>query len=353
MGTAKKPESPIKKAVGGRMDIPREKLLSIYDTMVTIRRFEERAVYEVGARHISGAVHSSAGQEAVPTGICANLRDIDYIASTHRGHGHSIAKGVAVKGMMAELLGRATGTCKGKGGSMHIADMSKGMLGANGVVAASIPLAVGAALTARVKATDQVSVAFFGDGGANQGVTHESMNLAAVWKLPVIFVCENNQYAESTAVEYSIPIINVSDRAAGYGMPGVTVDGMDVFAVYEAAKQAVEFARLGQGPTFLECKTYRFYGHTAMDNPHSYRSEEEEKEWRARDPIILFRKRVLEEEVLSEKELNSIDAKVEKLIEDAVEFADQSPLPDPKDLVTHVYVDYPVQQLVLGTGIKV
>jgi len=334
------------------MDIPRDTLLKIYNTMVTIRRFEERAVYEVGARHISGAVHSSAGQEAVPTGICTNLRTEDYIASTHRGHGHSIAKGVDVKLMMAELLGKASGSNKGKGGSMHIADMSKGMLGANGVVAASVPLAVGAALTARVKGTDQVAVAFFGDGGANQGVTHESMNLAAIWKLPVIFVCENNHYAESTPVEYSIPIPNVADRAAGYGMPGVVVDGMDVFAVYEAAKQAVEHARAGLGPVFLECKTYRYYGHTAMDNPHSYRTVEEEQQWRARDPIILFRRRVIEEEIFSEKELDAIDAKVEQLIEESVQFADRSPAPDPRELITDVYVDYPLEQLVRGTGLK-
>ena len=335
------------------MDLDREKLLKIYETMVTIRNFEEIVVYEMAQRALGGGVHSSAGQEAVPTGICANLRDTDHIASTHRGHGHCIAKGVDPTLMMAELFHRQTGTNKGKGGSMHIADMSKGMLGTNGVVGASVPLAVGAALTSSVRGTDHVSVAFFGDGGANQGVVHESMNLASVWKLPVIFVCENNHYAEATPVEYSTSIQNIADRGAAYDMPGVVVDGMDVFAVYETAGQAVKRARSGQGPSLLECKTYRFYGHTTRDNPHSYRSEEEENHWRSRDPLTLFRTRVLEEAALKKEELDQIDQKSEKLIRDAIVFAEESPLPSPEEVYADVYVDYPLEALKRGANMAV
>ena len=213
---------------------------------------------------MSASVHSSAGQEAVPTGMCANLNDDDYIGSTHRGHGHCIAKGVDPKLMMAELFGRATGPNKGKGGSMHISDMSKGMLGTNGVVGASIPLAVGAGLTSKVLGLDRVAVAFFGDGASSQGVLHESMNLASVWKLPVIFLCENNGYAMSTPSEYAVSTTHVADRASGYDMPGIHVDGMDVFAVYDAGAQAVARARAGEGPSLIEAETYRYYGHTVL-----------------------------------------------------------------------------------------
>ncbi len=335
------------------MDMDQQTLISLYRTMVTIRNFEEIGIYEMGQRRLSGSVHSSAGQEAVPTGICAHLTDSDSIASTHRGHGHCIAKGVDPKLMMAELFGRATGTNKGKGGSMHIADMTKGMLGTNGVVAASVPLAVGAALTSSIKGTGQVSVAFFGDGGANQGVLHESMNLASVWKLPVLFVCENNQYAESTPVEYALSAENVADRGAGYNMPGVLVDGMDVFAVHEAAGAGVQRARSGQGPTLLECKTYRYYGHTVFDNPRTYRTEEEETYWRGRDPIQLFRTRTLEEGLLQAPLLDAIDAEIEQLIRDAIQFADESPLPPEADVYTDVYVEYPLDGLRRGASMTI
>ena len=335
------------------MDFSRETLLKLYETMVTIRNFEEIGIYEMGQRRLSGSVHSSAGQEAVPTGVCAHLKDTDYIASTHRGHGHCIAKGVEPRLMMAELFGRTTGTNKGKGGSMHIADMSKGMLGTNGIVAGSVPLAVGAALTSSIKGTGQVAVAFFGDGGANQGVLHESMNLASVWKLPVIFLCENNLYAESTPVEYALSIENVADRGAAYNMPGLVVDGMDLFAVYEAAGQAVERARSGQGPSLLECKTYRYYGHTVFDNPRTYRTEEEEAHWRSRDPLILFRTRVLEEGTLKQEELDDIDRTMEQLIRDAIKFADESPLPPAEEVYTDVYVDYPIEGLKRGANMGV
>ena len=335
------------------MDLSRETLLKLYTTMATIRNFEERGIPETGQRAMSASVHSSAGQEAVPTGICAHLSDEDYIGSTHRGHGHCIAKGVDPKTMMAELFGRATGNNKGKGGSMHIADMSKGMLGTNGVVAASVPLAVGAALTSKLKNLGRVAVAFFGDGGANQGVLHESMNLASVWKLPLIFCCENNGYAESTPVEYALSTANVSDRAAGYNMPGINVDGMDVFAVYDAAGQAVARARAGEGPSLLECRTYRFYGHTVFDNPLSYRTKEEEDHWRARDPLKLFREAVLPLGDITLEELDQIDAEAAQLMEDAIKFADESPLPDPLEIYDDVYVSYPAELLKRGTNMAI
>jgi len=335
------------------MDLSRDTLLKLYTTMATIRNFEERGIPETGQRAMSASVHSSAGQEAVPTGICAHLSDDDYIGSTHRGHGHCIAKGVDPKTMMAELFGRSTGNNKGKGGSMHIADMSKGMLGTNGVVAASVPLAVGAALTSKLKNLGRVAVAFFGDGGANQGVLHESMNLASVWKLPVIFCCENNGYAESTPVEYALSTANVSDRAAGYNMPGINVDGMDVFAVYDAAGQAVARARAGEGPSLLECRTYRFYGHTVFDNPLSYRTKEEEDRWRARDPLKLFREAVLPLGEITLVELDQIDAEAAQLMEDAIKFADESPLPDPLEIYDDVYVSYPSELLKRGTNMAI
>jgi TPP-dependent pyruvate/acetoin dehydrogenase alpha subunit len=255
--------------------------------------------------------------------------------------------------MMAELFGRSTGPNKGKGGSMHIADMSKGMLGTNGIVAASVPLAVGAALTSKLKKLGRVAVAFFGDGGANQGVLHESMNLASVWKLPVIFCCENNQYAESTPVEYALSTSHVADRAAGYDMPGIHVDGMDVFAVYDAAKQAVERARAGEGPTLLECLTYRYYGHTVFDNPLSYRTKEEEEYWRGRDPLKLFRETVVPQGDITAEELDQIDQEAADLMEEAVKFADESPVPDGKELYEDVYVNYPMEQLRRGVNMGV
>ncbi|MCH7841413.1 MAG: thiamine pyrophosphate-dependent dehydrogenase E1 component subunit alpha [Chloroflexi bacterium] len=335
------------------MDLDREGLLKLYKTMTTIRHFEERGIPETGQRGMSASVHSSAGQEAVAAGVCANLTDEDYIASTHRGHGHCIAKGVDVKQMMAELFGRSTGPNKGKGGSMHISDMSKGMLGTNGVVGASIPLALGAALTSKTKKLGRVAVAFFGDGGASQGVTHESMNLASIWKLPVIFLCENNGYAMSTPAEYGLSITHISDRAAGYDMPGVHVDGMDVFAVYDATAQAVARARAGEGPTLIECETYRYHGHTVFDNPLTYRTKEEEDRWHARDPLKHFRTTVVAQGDITAEELDQLDADAETLMDEAVKFADESPLPEPVELYDDVYVDYPKDMMKRGVNMAV
>ena len=322
------------------MEIPTEKLRWMYTTMYRIRRFEERLLEETVKGNAMGVAHTSDGQEAGPTGICAHLTDEDWIASTHRGHGHCIAKGLETNRMFAEIFGRVTGQCKGKGGSMHIADFSRGMLGANAIVGASIPLAVGAALTSKYRGADSVAVAFFGDGASNQGVFHESLNLASVWKLPVIFACENNQYAESTPVEYAVAVADIADRAAGYSMPGVVVDGMDVMAVHEAAGEAVGRARSGEGPTLLELKTYRYHGHYHADDPHTYRLEDEEAEWKARDPIPNFEKLVLEQELMTDEELSGIRGEIEGEIENAVQFALDSPLPPVEELYTDVYVEY-------------
>ena len=318
------------------------KLEWIYETLNRIRFFEEAMLEQTYKGNSMGVTHPSDGQEAVPTGICAHLTEKDWIGSTHRGHGHCIAKGLETKKMMAEIMGKFTGNCKGKGGSMHIADFSKGMLGANAIVGASIPLAVGAALTAKYqgKEKDSIGVAFFGDGASSQGVLHESMNLASIWKLPVIFACENNQYAEATPAWYAVSIDDIADRAASYNIPGIIVDGMDVFAVYDAAEQAVKRAREGKGPTFLELKTYRYHGHFHADQPEKYRTSEEENSWKKRDCIINFEKRVIKQKLFSRKRLDAIKNKIQKEIEDAVEFGLTSPLPPEETLYEDVYVNY-------------
>ncbi|MBI2015971.1 MAG: thiamine pyrophosphate-dependent dehydrogenase E1 component subunit alpha [Candidatus Rokubacteria bacterium] len=321
------------------MALDKQTLKSLYETMARIRAFEERVRKEFAAGKLPGFVHLYAGQEAVAAGVCACLRPTDYIVSNHRGHGHCIAKGVDPKGMMAELYGRATGTCKGKGGSMHIADIDKGMLGANGIVGAGFPLACGPGLTAKVKGTDQVSVCFFGDGATNQGTFHESVNLAAIWKLPVIFVAENNGYAEATPVSYAVSVPVLADRAQAYGIPGVTVDGMNVVAVHEAAAKAVARARAGEGPTLLECKTYRYYGHFEGD-AQSYKTKEEVQRYRDRDPLRVFRQQAAETGSIPSAELDAIDAKAAAEIDAAVAFAESSPEPRPEDTFTDVYVSY-------------
>jgi pyruvate dehydrogenase E1 component alpha subunit len=320
------------------LQIAREKLIEMYKSMELIRHFEY-TVNELYARgKIFGALHLYAGEEAVAVGVCANLRPDDYAVSTHRGHGHCIAKGADVKRLMAELFGRSTGVCKGKGGSMHLADVSVGMLGASGIVGGGIPLAAGAALSAKYRGTDQVAVGFFGDGASNQGVFHESLNLASIWDLPVIYVCENNQYAESTAVSAAMRVKNVADRAAAYAMPGKVVDGMDVIAVHEAAKQAVERARQGEGPTLIECKTYRFEGHEMGDAHDLYRSKEEVEQWKKRCPIRRLRQTLISSGGLTEREAEKMEQEVKKQIEDAIKFADESPYPDPEEALRDVFV---------------
>lgn len=318
-----------------------DQLLHAYRVMRTIRAFEERLHVEFATGEIPGFVHLYAGEEASAAGVMAHLRDDDCIASTHRGHDHCIAKGVDVHGMMAEIYGKKTGVCQGKGGSMHIADLEKGMLGANGIVGAGAPLAAGAALAAKLKGSDAVAVAFFGDGGSNEGAVFEAMNLAAVWNLPCLFVAENNGYAEATAANWSVACDHIADRAAGFGIPGVTVDGFDFFAVHEAAGAAIERARAGEGPSLIEVKLTRYYGHFEGD-AQTYRDPDEVKHYReTRDCLKQFRERTCHAGLLSASDLDAIDAEVEARIEDAVQRAKNDPKPEPDDLLRDVYVSYP------------
>ena len=320
-------------------DLNRDSLLWMYETMVTIRRFEEQSRREADAGKLRG-MHSSIGQEAVPTGICAHLRDDDYVLGTHRSHHHCIAKGVDLNEMMAELLGKATGTNKGKGGTMHIADINKGMLGANGVVGSNIPVATGVALSAKVRGSDQVSVVFFGDGASSQGSLHESMNIASIWKLPVLFVCENNRYAESTPFEYAVAGGSIANRAAGYDMPGVLVDGQSALDMFEVGKEAVARARAGEGPTLIEAQTYRYQGHFGADDPLGYRTQEEEDYYEARDCINSLRAHITDGGYATEAEIGALEENAVVAVVAATAFADESPFPDPSELTTDVYVSY-------------
>lgn len=322
-------------------ELTKDQLLDAYRRMRTIREFEERLHKEFATGAIPGFVHLYAGQEASATGVCMHLRDEDYLSSTHRGHGHCIAKGVDPVGMMAEIYGKSTGLCKGKGGSMHIADISKGMLGANGIVGAGGPLSCGAALASKIRRSDSVTACFFGDGASNQGTILESMNFASILKLPVVFVAENNGYGEACGASYSVATENIADRAAAFGMPGVIVDGFDFFAVYEAAGKAIEHARKGHGPALLETKTGRFMGHYEGDS-QTYRAPGEVEKLRTEnDCLMLFRKRATKAGLLTNADLDAVDAEARALIDRAVSKAQTDPTPDPaKDLVSDVYVSY-------------
>lgn len=314
-------------------------LLDMYRKMVTIRRFEE-AVYDLYTRaEMPGLAHLYIGEEAVAVGACTALRKDDYITSTHRGHGHLIAKGGDIKYMMAEILGKETGYNRGRGGTMHIADPELGSLGAFAVVGSGLGTATGAALSAKMRGTDQVAVCFFGDGASNQGSFHETLNLAALWKLPVVYVCENNLYAISVPVSKAHLCADIADRADAYCMPGVVVDGQDVLAVYEAVKEAVERARGGEGPTLVECKTYRYFGHHVGDSWTSYRSEAEVQEWKRRDPIDVLCRRLEAESVMSSEEAEEIEAEVHQSIEEAIDYARESPFPSPEDVYKNLYVE--------------
>ena len=320
----------------------KEFAVKLYETMCTIRKFEECVKHDFLAGEIPGFTHSYIGEEAIATGVCAALRDDDVIESTHRGHGHCVAKGADVNRMMAEIFGKETGLCKGRGGSMHIADFSIGMLGANGVVGGGYNLATGAALAFKnVLKTDQVAVVFFGDGASNRGTFHEAMNAASAWKLPVIFVNEMNCWASTTPYRTTCNVENISDRAAGYHIPGVVVNGQDPFAVYEAAKAAVERARAGEGPTMIECKTYRIEGHFVGD-PELYRSKEETmKIFHDTDPLKKFREKMAESmnDLVTSAECDEIDAKVDAKIKAAKEFAMDSKQPDASEYMKFVYAD--------------
>jgi pyruvate dehydrogenase E1 component alpha subunit len=305
-------------------------------TMWTIRRFEE-AVDDLFARGLMhGTMHLSIGQEASATGACLALRADDAITSTHRGHGHCIAKGADLTRMMAELLAKETGYCRGRGGSMHIADTATGNLGANGIVAGGIPIAAGAALAFQMRGEERVVACFFGDGAANEGAFHEAVNLAAIWKLPVVFICENNKYGMSFSTEKSFAIEHISERAAGYGIPGVTVDGNDLDAVHGAVSTAVERARAGNGPTLVENVTYRWKGHSKSDK-NLYRTKEEIAEWRDKDPILRFEAQVKESGLLSEEDVQTIRTQAMEQMRDAVRQANAAPDADPSDLLDAVF----------------
>jgi pyruvate dehydrogenase E1 component alpha subunit len=322
------------------MSLSNERLIEMYSTMLKIRQFEERVEELVTGGKIGGFAHLYIGQEAVATGVCAALKNTDFITSTHRGHGHVIAKGGDIKLMMAELAGKSTGYCKGKGGSMHIADIDLGILGANGIVGAGPPIAVGAGLAEQYKGTDGVSITFFGDGASNQGTIHEAMNLASIWKLPVIFVAEYNGYGEFTCQADHQCIESIIERAQGYHIPGVSVDGNDVIAVYTAANEAVQNARAGNGPTILECKTYRIKGHHVFD-PAAYRNKEEVDAWIAedKDPILRYQKHLVEKKVLTPSDIENLETSINYMIEEAVRFAEESPEPEIKELLTDVYAE--------------
>lgn len=320
------------------MKITNEQVKNMYETMLKIRKFETRAKDLFAEGKVGGFVHLYIGEEAVATGACANLKEDDYITSTHRGHGHIIAKGGDLKYMMAELYQKESGYCKGKGGSMHIADATKGILGANGIVGAGHNIAVGAGLAIQYKKTKQVCVCFFGDASTNQSTFHEALNMASVWKLPVIFVCENNGYGISVSQARHQAITDVSVRASAYNIPGVTVDGNDVFAVYEAVGEAVSRARKGQGPTLIECKTYRWRGHFEGD-PTVYRPEGELENWIKKDPIPRIEKYLLENSIMTEAEINKENADVDNMISEAERFADESSMPSLESALEDVYTD--------------
>jgi len=315
-----------------------EVLLGLHQRMVRIRLFEEEAGKLMEGGRMPGFLHLYVGQEAVAAGVMATLRADDVITSTHRGHGHAVAKGADLRYMYAELFGKTTGYCKGRGGSMHINDLSIGMLGANGIVGGGIPQALGAALAAAYKGQDSVAVPFFGDGATNIGAFHESANLAAVMQLPVVFVCENNGYSEFTPQERHMLLKDVADRAAAYGMPGETVDGMDAVAVYLAARRLVARARAGEGPALLEAKTYRYYDHQGVKGLRiPYRTQEEIDTWKERDAITSLEQRVVDAKVAAQESLDKVWADTREEIAAAIKFAEESPDPDPADLLDNVY----------------
>jgi 2-oxoisovalerate dehydrogenase E1 component len=323
-----------------KLNLDVQALEGLYTTMVKIRRFDERTVELFQSGLVKGTAHSYVGEEAVATAACANLREDDYIVGTHRGHGHCIAKGASMDRMMAELMGRETGYCRGLGGSMHIADVEANILGCNGIVAAGLPLGTGAALAAKLRGTDRVVIAFFGDGGANQGTVHESMNLAAVWKLPIIFLCENNQYALSTASKRTTAGESIAARAKAYGFPGVQVNGNEVVTVYEVARDAVARARAGDGPTLIEAVTYRWGGHSMRANLPEYRTKDEEQAWVDRDPIAFFKSVLVEEKHATPTRLKELEESVEIELDRAVEFAKQSAEPTVELMESSVYAPH-------------
>jgi 2-oxoisovalerate dehydrogenase E1 component len=320
------------------MGLPdKDVLLSLYRTMLVIRRSEEQLVKLYAAGAIRGACHTYVGEEAIATGVCAHLREDDAVFSTHRGHGHALAKGVTPRELIAELLGKATGCSGGRGGSMHLFKPEIGFMGSSGIVGPCITLAAGAGYTARLLKTDRAAVAFFGDGAVNNGAFHEGVNMASIWELPVIFVCENNLYATEVPFVKATRNPSVAARAQAYGLPGVEVDGNDVVAVYQAAGEAVNRARAGRGPTLLECRTYRTRAHSEGMREAGYRTTEEVNAWKARCPITTLKERLLQDRLADETEIEAIEADIQAMVEEAAQFADRSPWPDPATATDHVY----------------
>ncbi len=322
------------------MDIAHEQLVEMYRRMVRIRHFEGAAIELAKGGEIPGSLHTSVGQEGEIVGTCMALREDDYMVGNHRSHGHPIGKGAKVDRLMAELLGKATGVNSGKGGSMHLSDFSVGSLGETSIVGSGIPVATGAGLGSKMKGEDRVALCFFGDGASNEGTFHEGLNLAAIWDLPVVFLCENNGYGELTPAREVIPVEDIATRAASYAMPGVVVDGQDVVAVFEVVTEAVERARSGGGPSLIEAKTYRYANHSFGITIEGYRTQEEIDEWRReRDPIDQFRARLIKDGVLDENGVEEVEETVRVEVEAAVEFARTSPYPEPEEAFDHVYTN--------------
>jgi TPP-dependent pyruvate/acetoin dehydrogenase alpha subunit len=319
------------------LEIEKDVLIGLYRTMLTIRRFEERVSKEFHEGTIAGFVHSYIGQEAVAAGVIANLRRDDRIISNHRGHGHCIAKGADLNGMMAEIYGKRTGYCKGKGGSMHIADFSVGMLGANGIVGAGLPIATGAALAAQLEGKGRVTVVFFGDGASQEGEFHESLNLASIWKLPIVFICENNFYGVNTPAQYAMGMTDIARKALSYDMPGMALDGNDVVAVYSAAHEAVAQARTGNGPSLLECRTYRWHSHFEANSIPDLRPVEEIESWKDKCPLAGFELKLYEQGILTPMDAEDMDQQVLAQVDGAVNYAMKSPLPDPESALEDIF----------------
>jgi pyruvate dehydrogenase E1 component alpha subunit len=319
------------------MEITKELAIKLLKQMMEIRQFEDK-IMELLAKNIAeGGSHLYAGMEAVAVGAISVINPDDYITSTHRGHGHAIAKDGDLKALMAEILGKKTGVCKGKGGSLHLADLSKGNLGANGIVGGGIGIATGAGLSIKLQKQNKVVLCFFGDGATNNGIFFECLNMASLWKLPVVYICENNKYAMSASVERTHAVKDISKKSLAFDIPSENVDGQDVIAVREIVGKWVKYAREGKGPSFVVADTYRYYGHSRSD-PRVYRTRQEEKFWKERDPIIIFSNRMKEENILTEEEIKVIEEEVRKEIEEAVEFAINSPYPEPEELYTDLYV---------------
>ncbi len=329
-------EEDIKKEAAGLAVVGKDLKISFLEKMYTIRRFEEKVKELFSLGLIRGSTHVYIGEEAVAVGACAALKETDYIVSTHRGHGHCIAKGAALRPMMAELLGRQTGYCKGRGGSMHIADFDIGILGAVGIVGSGLPIAVGAALSAKYQGQDRITISFFGDGASNQGTFHECLNLASIWDLPIIFLCENNCYAITVPASYSTSCTNIADRAQGYNMDSHVVDGSDVEAVYKASLKAAASIKKSFRPALIEAKTYRYEGHWIGD-PQVYRQKKEVEIWRKKDPIIVYRDKLIKEKVINESFYKEMTARVDSAVEDAVQFAKDSPFPAVSSATDDIY----------------